>query len=339
MDTADKGFNEENIVFIPLRGDQTKDYESIKTELLRSPRIKHVTTGSAVPGFVEYGEINWGLRVEENNALARILFVGYDFAETFDIKMEEGRFYSPEMASDSINNLIINQATVDLLGLESPIGEKFYLYDRPYTIIGVVENFHFFPIDIVGGKALIMPFQKVQELLFIKTTPGPEQPVMDYAKDVMASFNPLFPFEFYHLDDRLPPFMDTRDDVNMLLVYFSIFGILISCLGLYGLTIHTTERRIKEIGIRKTFGASSATIVALLSRGFLKLIIIANIIAIPLSYLLMNSVIQFFTNRIDLDAWLFIAPAIGTMLIALLTISGKSWWAAKQNPIESLKYE
>ncbi len=338
LDNADLGFDKDNIIFMPLRGNQMENYASIKTELLRSPDIQSVTTGSSAPNYVEHGEINWGRLDEDNNAIARILFVGYDFIEAFGIEILEGRAYAREIPSDTSHGIVVNRAVVEMLGMESPVGEKFYFWDDPYTIIGVVDYFNFFPFDI-GGRALIMPFGPVQDYMFIKMNPGSEASVTPYAQQVMASFNPVFPFEYYHLDDARPPFMDNRDNLNLLMVYFSIFGIFISCLGLYGLTIHTTEQKTKEIGIRKVFGASVTRIAMLLSGNFLKLILLANLVAIPLAYLAMNMFIKFFTSRIDLNLWIFAIPAIATLLLALFTVSGKAVQAANKNPTDSLRYE
>jgi len=133
--------------------------------------------------------------------------------------------------------------------------------------------------------------------------------------------------------------MDNRNEVNLLLIYFSLFGIFISCLGLYGLTMHVAEQKTKEIGVRKAFGASVTRIIVLLSGGFLNLMLIANMIAIPFAYLAMNSVLQFFTSKINLGAGIFILTALATIILALLIVSGKSLQAAKRNPIDSLRYE
>ena len=338
LTSSNPGYDNKNVIYIPLRSNQGENYEVIKKELLNHHGIKNVTTGSALPGYVEFGQINWGVKEEDNNMIARVLIGGYDLAETFSFEMKAGHFFTPDIPSDTIDGIVVNEKIVEYLGLEDPIGAPFFFSGRTFQIIGVVKKFNFFPINI-GNEALIIPFQKVSNILFIKMEPNSDKAVIEFTESIMAKFSPQVPFEYFHLNDFEYPMLENRDAMNRILISVSLFGLFISCLGLYGLAIFTSEQRRKEIGIRKVFGASVSTIVYSLSVSFLKLVALANLIALPFAYLALQAVLNFFTTRINLGIWVFVFTAAVTLLIAFLTVSWKSIQVAKSDPIESLRYE
>lgn len=335
---SDPGYDNKDVIYIPLRGNQDEHFNSLKNELLAHNGIKRVTTGSDLPGYVQYGDINWGREEEDNNMIARILIGGYDLAETFSLEMKSGHFYSRDIPADTTDGIIVNEKVVDYLGLEDPIGAPFYFWGRNFRIIGVVEQYNFFPLSI-GNEAMVIPFDAVSKILFIKMAPNSDNAVIDYTKTIMAKYNPQVPFEYFHLDDFKFPMLDNSDTLNSFLIYTSLFGLFISCLGLYGLAIFTAEQRRKEIGIRKVFGAPVSNIVYSLSVSFLKLVALANLIALPLAYLALHAALNFFTNRIDLGFWVFAMTAAITLFIAFLTVSWKSLQASQSDPIVSLRYE
>ncbi len=337
LDTTDHGLNEENIIYVPVRGESEENYELIKTGLLESSRITSVTSASSIPSFVEYGEIEWGNPGINNSTLARVLIVGHDFDKTFDIGMSKGRFYSEDFPADS-SAIIVNQEVLDVLGITDPIGAEFRFWNNTYTIIGVMKDFTFFPFTI-GGDALIIPFGKVEDYIFIKTIPGNNNATIDHVRSVMAANNPDFPLEYHFLENYIPKVFSKSGVINRLMVYFNLFGIFISCLGLFGLATFSAEQRSKEIGIRKVFGASTSTITYLLSGSFIKLIILANLIAIPFAWLAMEAVLSFFVQRINLSPVYFVSVLIFTIAIAIITVSWKSIQTSARNPIESLRYE
>jgi putative ABC transport system permease protein len=336
--SSDPGYDNKDVIYIPLRSTQNEDYESLKSELLSHHGIKNVTTGSGLPGYVEYGEINWGREEEDNNMIARVLISGYDLAKTFSLEMTAGHYYARNTPSDTIDGIVVNEKVVEYMGLEDPVGAPFYFWGRTYRIIGVVEQYNFFPLS-VGNEAMIIPFDPVSNFLFIKMTPNSENSVIDYTKTLMAKYNPKIPFEYYHLDEFKFPMLENSDSLNRILIYTSLFGLFISCLGLYGLAIFTAEQRIKEIGIRKVFGARVSTIVYSLSVSFLKLVALANLIAIPIAYFSLRATLNFFTTRIDVGIWVFVLTAVITLFIAFITVSWKSLKAALSNPVASLRYE
>ena len=327
------------MIFIPSRGDLRDKYQEVKTELLNESSVRYVSSASSLPGFADTGEIEWGKEKDVENTIARIIAVDYDFLETFEMEMAQGRFFSREHASDSVDGIIVNKEIIRILEYEGdPIGQRFQLRGTEYNIIGVVEDFVFFPID-VGGKALMMTFNDTNGFIFLKVNEGFNESSLSRIQRIFKKHNPEYPFEHYVMSEYKNPIFETSDEMVATLYYFCGFGIFISCLGLFGLALYTVERRTKEIGIRKVFGASVTEIITLLSGGFIKLVIIATVIAMPLAYLVLKMILQAFFIKVKLDPIVFILIAIIMVIISFLTVLWQSLRTARKNPVMSLRYE
>jgi len=337
---ADLGFNKENVLIIPARGNSNEKYEVIRNDLLSSPYIINVTVGSEIPDNINRGEIEWGTKemVNSNQTIARNMRVGYDFEKTFQLDMEEGRFFSREHPTDPSHGVIINREIADIMGYGDPVGKPFYIYEDEYTIIGVVEEFQFFPLNL-GGKALFMTFSEEQQLIFLRYLPGSGHEAVDYAQKVFQENNPNYPFEYFFYDDYDRILNNIGQASSILFVYFSFFGIFISCMGLLGLAIFSAEIRTKEFGIRKAFGAGIRQIVIAQSKEFARLIFIAHLIAVPLAYILIDQVLNLFAYKINLTIWYFVFTMIGIYMISFLTTGWQAFSAARKNPVEALRYE
>ncbi len=341
MKTADLGFNKEDIIIIPARGSSSKEYDVIRNELTAFPEILNVTTASDIPDNINYGEIEWGSTqemVHENQAIARIMRVGYDFDKTFGLKMEKGRFFSRDHSTDANKGVIINSETANILGYDDPVDKPFYLFGDEYTIIGMVEDFQFFPLNL-GGKAMFMVFSDEQPLIFLKYRPGNAKEAINYTQQVFQEYNSNYPFEYFFYDDYDRVINKIGYASSILLIYFSFFGIFISCLGLLGLAIYSAEIKTKEFGIRKAFGATVKQIVFVQSKEFAWLIFIAHLIAVPLAYFLLNQVLKLFAYKIDLSVWYFIITMIGIYTLSFLTTGWQACSAARKNPVDALRYE
>jgi len=339
LQSADLGIKKENIVYIPTWGDAWDKYPEIKQELLKEPGIEYVSTASDLPNMVRSGDIDWGKGQEENNMIARIMWSGEDLDITFDLELVAGNFYSEDNPSERKDGIIVNEEIVKILGYgEDPIGKPFRLWDMNKRIIGVVKNFTFQPIN-VGGKALIMPYIQTGKYIFLRIAPGYSTEQIARVEEIFHQFIPYYPMEYHFLDEFKYPFFEATDDIIQLLFYLCLFGIIISCMGLFGLALYTTEKRTKEIGIRKVFGASVSGIVYMLSKNFLKLVIWSCVIAVPVSILLMKGILQFFTVKINISG-LFVSLVVAmVLLIAFLTVVWQTITAARKNPIKSLRYE
>jgi len=337
--TADPGFNKENVIYFPTRGAMWDKYEEIRTELLQETHIDLVSSASSLPTNADRGEINWGKEKGVQNTLARIIHVDHDFTKTFEMNLVNGRFFSREHPSDIKNGIVVNEEIVRILEYEGdPIGQRFQLWETEYNIIGVVEDFAFFPIDI-GGKGLIMRYSETNDFIFLKVNDGFNTANLSRIQAILKKHNPEYPFEYYYMSKyESPIFEDIKNQVGIL-YYFCGFGVFISCLGLFGLALFTVEKKTKEIGIRKVFGASVYRIVTMLSKEFIALVIAANIIAIPLAYLALKGILKFFLMKISLDVSIFILIGIGMVLIAFLTVLWQSLSTARKNPVTSLRYE
>jgi len=338
LQSSNVGVNRENIIYLPVRGELENNYDRFRQDLLANPDIISVTSGSNVPVFVDRGVVSWGLKAEDINDLARNLWVSYDFQNIFDIKLTEGRFYSTEYPTDSVDKIIVNEAVIRKLEMEEPVGKTFYLYEEPYTIIGVVEDFMSFPLKL-GGENLILPFDKVGNYIFIKTDKTNQPATLNYIEAAHEKFNTDYPFIYFHMDDYLDPISNAMNITSRLILGFTFFGIFISCLGLFGLSIFMTEQKTKEMGIRKAMGASIKRILLIINSEFLKLVLIAYVISTPLSILLTIIMLKGFSARTEVGPKLYIYTGILIFAISFLTILYQTLHAAKRNPAESLRYE
>ncbi|MCK5371575.1 MAG: FtsX-like permease family protein, partial [Cyclobacteriaceae bacterium] len=337
--TADLGIEKENVIYIPTRGKLWEKFDEIKGEILNESYVKYVTTTSELPNYVQHGEIDWGVETEKQNAVARIMWCSEDMPETFGLELASGRFYDKERQSDLDEGIIVNEEIVKMLNYEGdPIGQRFRFWDHEKTIIGVVKNFTFFPINI-GGKAIIIPYRNINANICIKTTDGFDKTSLARLETIFKKHNPNYPFEHYALSDLKYPFMTATEQLIPILFYFSLFGVFISCLGMFGLSLFTVEKRTKEIGIRKVFGASISRITILLSQTFIKLVLIANLIALPLAYLALRGILNFFVAKVNLSPFIFIGTGLLILIIALLTVFWQSITVARKNPADSLRYE
>ena len=339
IDKADPGFNKENVIYIPSRGNLWNKYKEVKNELLKEASINYVSSASSLPSFADNGEIQWGKEKDVENTITRIIKADFDFLETFEMDMAYGRFYSREHSTDSIDGIIVNEEIIKILNYEGdPVGQRFQLRGKEYKIIGVIKDFTFFPVDI-GGRALVIELQETNKLIFLKVNKGFDTASLSRVQAILKKHNPEYPFEYYQMSEYKNPVFDSSEELVTTLFYFCGFGIFISCLGLFGLSLYTVERRTKEIGIRKVFGASVKEIIALLSKEFIKLVIIANLIAMPLAYLALKGMLQIFMMKVNLDAIVFILIAIIMVIIAFLTVLWQSLSTARKNPVTSLRYE
>jgi putative ABC transport system permease protein len=339
MQKADQGFNKDNMIIVPLRGQLKEKNNIVKTDLLSCSSILNVTTSSDLPDNVMYGEIRWGKPDNDNNqSISRIMYADFDFAETFQIKMKEGRFYSREFPGDSINAIVINPAIVDHMGYDDPIGKSFYFYDKEYTIIGVINDFHFFPINL-GGKALFIRLSERNNFMFVKFREGEANQAISYILNVTRQINPNYPPEYFMFDDYERILNKIAKNSNKFLIIITPLALIISCLGLIGLSIFTTEIRTKEIGIRKAFGASIRNIIYGLFKDFGILISISIFISMPLVYITMNTVLNFFSLRMSISPWIFILTVILLFALTFIITGWQVYKAATKNPVSCLRYE
>jgi hypothetical protein len=266
--------------------------------------------------------------------------VGYDFLETFDMDMAEGQFYSPETTEGRKDGIVINETFAKLMGFESVVGQRLSRYESDYNVIGVVKDFHFKPVSrpiepiIMYGSA-----ERQSWKLCARINSENTQETISFVEGIWKEFSPDYPFELTFLDDDYKNFYYMEKITGDTLKYFGIIAVVLSCMGLFGLACFMAERRTKEIGVRKVLGATVTGIVQLLSKEFLILVVIANVIAIPIAYYLMSNWLENYPFRIEINAMLFVAVAALAIAIAVVTVSFQAIKAALANPVDSLRYE
>ncbi|MDQ3290969.1 MAG: ABC transporter permease, partial [Bacteroidota bacterium] len=332
------GFDRENVISIELEGDLSKNIKAFKTEVLQTPGIKWVTTTSDHPMSIynSSGDLQWPGKSEKEASSISGTFVDYDYFETMNIRMKEGRAFSRDFATDS-SAYIINEAAADMMSMKNPVGQTVSFWKGKGKIIGVTKNFHSQSLHEPIKPLILLLEPRNASVILVRTEPGKTKEALASLEKATRKFNPGFPFEYHFLDEIFEEQYRSEMTIGKLINCFAGLAIFISCLGLFGLALFTAEQRTKEIGVRKVLGASVANIVALLSKDFLKLVLLANVIAWPLAWWAMNRWLQNFAFRADLGWWIFALAGVATLFIALLTVSFQAVRSAVANPVNSLR--
>jgi len=340
----DLGYNKDQIIKINQNTSLRPQFEAFKAELLSNPRIKSLTTSSGRPTDIYnsgYG-LSWeGMPdSEDRRHLVHTLNVGPGFFETFDIKIKEGRAFSSEITSDTLN-YICNSEVLKIIGKDNPLGIGISYYrEEEGELIGIVEDFHFKSLHS-KIEPLIISFadKNVHDQIFIRMQTGDMEATLSDIKTLWEKYSDDYPFEYRFLDEYYDRLYKAEFRMSKLFNLFAVLAILISCLGLFGLVSYTTTCRIREIGIRKVMGASVANILVLLSSRFLILVIFSNLLAGALSWYYMTKWLDNFAYRIDAGILNFIYAGLIALGVALITLSWHTLKAANANPIRSLRYE
>jgi len=333
------GFNKDNIVYFPIEGQVGKSTEAFLNELREVPGI--VAASSVGHSFIGQNNNTSGLDWEGKNPEDLILFenmrVNHDLIETMGIEIVEGRSFSRDFSTDTAK-IIFNEAAIKVMGLENPIGKVIKLWgEYDLEIIGVAKDFHFQSLHQQVEPVFFMLRPQSTWNVMARIEAGTEKATLETLSAFYKKFNPGFALNYQFLDESYQKQYAAEQRVATLARYFAIFAIIISCLGLFGLAAFTAERRQKEIGIRKVLGSSTINIVYLLSADFTKMVGVAVIFALPISYLLMKNWLDRFAYRIDLEIWFFALAAVLAFLIAWATVGSQAFKAARLNPTKCLR--
>lgn len=350
VNSKDLGFEKDHQIVIPLLSQAAKNtYPSLKNEIARMPQIHNTGASLYYPGIMNPSDMLFYKEGGNMNTAKRIFMNWTDdsFLQTLDIKPLAGRLFSKEFPTDTNFRMILNAQAIKEFGFVSPqeaIGKNVWMdwQDTTYRweIVGVVNDFHFKDLH-----SAIEPFgfQLNNELRFnymiAHANPGNVASTLKSIESIWHKLNPNEPFEYSFLDDDFQKNYESDNRLSSIVGSFTLIAILISCLGLFGLATFSAEQRTKEIGIRKVLGASVSGIVQLLSKEFLKLVLIAIVIASPLTWWIMNRWLQDFAYRTTIGWKVFVVAGMTAILIALITISFQAIKAAVSNPIKSLRTE
>lgn len=335
------GFDKENIVVIPLRGEAMRGkFEYFKNEFKNVASVKSVSAASSVPGFNLNGSGFIPEGIDETDPWLVYNFgVDYNYADCFGLEMKKGRFFSKEFPTDTAA-IIINETLFKRTGWEDPIGKTFISGDdQEFKVIGVVNDFHFKSLEAVIEPLILFLGTETQRFLNIKMQSGNISENLKLIEYKWNSIESEFPFDYFFLDKRLERLYRSEQKMGTIFIYFTILAIFIACLGLFGLAAYIAQQKTKEIGIRKSLGASVNQLMFMLSKEFTKWVIISNIIAWPIAYYAMNYWLQNFAYTTKITIWIFLLSGLIALLIAIITVSYQSFKAAILNPSKSLKYE
>jgi putative ABC transport system permease protein len=339
------GFDKENIVIINKADNMGNQIESFRKELLSNPKIINISNSAAIPVATNGGHVYKleGSPDSDIQVLSRI-FCDYEFVDTYKIKMKKGRFFSRDHPSDTLS-VIINEAALKLLNLKNPLGKRLIRLgtglQQKFNIIGVTENFNYESLHESIHPLIIHLFNSNQHGQYIsaRIAPGDYQAVISFLNNKWEKYSAGQPFEYNFFDQNLASLYKPEQSTSKIAATFSILAIFIACLGLLGLVIFSTGQRTKEIGIRKVVGASLTEIVILLSKELIRCVVLANIIAWPIAYYIMNNWLKNFAYRTNLNWTMFVLAGLAALIMALATVSFQTIKAAKANPVKSLRYE
>jgi putative ABC transport system permease protein len=347
MKNTSLGFDKEKVLVVQIMDQNIRQsLDSIKAELKRIPGVVNVSASSIVPGefpdtqpFVPEGF------TEKQAQIMESINVDHDFIPTLGIEIVDGRNFSAEFKTDREEAAIINETAAKKFGWDNPVGKTIKAPTSiPFEwgtrrIIGVVKDFHLASLHKAIGPLYLNNGPGYLNSMVIKISPKNSGHTIDMLREKWRGIHPNRPFDYFFLGDSFDSQYDAEERLSDLVASFAILAIFVACLGLFGMASFAAEQRTKEIGIRKVLGASVPGVVALISKDFLKIVGIANIVAWPMAYFVMKRWLQGFAYRTSIELGVFILTGFLALAIALITVSYQAIRAALANPVDSLRYE
>lgn len=348
----DLGITKENIVVVPTG--LWYDISAFKSTLLQNPNILSVTASTRAPAnFYNQLPLYYERMGSQDSIYATMFWVDSDFAETYGLEIVQGKFLS--MSYDDhwkyrISNnsgsleasnlfsipIVINETARDMMGINDPIGQRL---NKNYVIAGVVKDFHFRPLHNKINPIVMVYNPENIMTLNVKINPENKGEALSYLKKTYMNFREDRGYSYSFFEDEIDKQYQSEKQLEEMLVYFSVLGIIISMLGLFGMASFSTNRRIKEIGIRKINGANIWDLLVLLNTDYLKWVLLSLFIGIPIGYYLVLKWLENFSYRTSISLWIIIICGLSTIVIALLSVNWLCWKVARKNPVEALRYE
>lgn len=340
------GYNKDNLICIPMPETMKQKYYPLKLELRKETLVQGVTASMWNPTSMgsNPGGASWDGKDPEKQVLIGTNGIDYDYLKTMKMELKSGRDFSKDftsdMAKDTTGNFLVNEEVVKLMGVSDPVGMNFRFMGLNGTIVGVLKNFHFKSADqAIEPMAFALAPVSYLRCILIRLTPGSVPESLKTVEKAWKAIVPEYPLDYTFIDqdnDRL-----FRAEIRLagLLKYFTILAVIIACLGLYGLSSYSAQRRTNEVGIRKVMGADSLTVMYTLAREFLFPVLISIIIALPLGWFVVSSLLKQFAYKIDISFLVLAGIALGAIVIAVLTVSFQAYKATGINPAEALKVE
>ncbi len=348
MQNKPLGIDPTNVVNLVTPG--VDEYKVFKQELLKNPNILNVTASNKKPTARLSSNLSYEAEnVDSENKSIKIVTVDYDFFETMNNKIVQGRSFSRDFIADENSTFIINEAALKEFGWENAIGKSFETFTldpeisnwkkRKGIVVGVAEDFHFESVhnEIVPVVYFIEPNWRNWMSIKISSSNVPE--TMKFIKHEWDKLKTENTYNLSFYEENLDALYRAEKRFFLIFIIFSGLAIFIACLGIFGLASFTTEQKTKEIGIRKVLGASVSTIIQLINKEFLKLVVLSNLVAWPIAWYFMKNWLNNFVYRIDLSIWPFIVSGIIAIIIAIISVSYQALKASNTNPVVALRYE
>lgn len=348
---TDLGVDPEAVVIIPIQTpDLVQRYESMKTELLRNPSVIGVTASSGRVTAAVGGWRQYKTDPTKEHVSVPTIVVGYDFFETMKATMVDGRSFSKDFGTDLLRGYILNESAVKFLNIEDPVGKNLWgttftgsqWFSRDAVIVGVVKDFHFASLHTkVAPIVFSLASDQTESVRFMEVRIASEDmpKTMQFIEEEWKKIAGDRPFEFDFMDEQVARHYQAEDRFLKIFTTFSMLSIMLGGLGLFGLTAFMAKRRTKEIGIRRVMGASTAILIRLLSKDFLRLVLVANLIGWPIAWYLMNDWLKNFAYQVSISWWIFAGTGVAVVAIAFGCILYHSLKVSMVSPVKSLRTE
>jgi putative ABC transport system permease protein len=344
IQTRSLGFDKENVVILPVRSQQiSRNYQSFRNDLKSNPQIVSVSASAEVPADTHYSNTNFHRLDSDEPVILYLFFCDYDYVDTYGMEVIAGRTFSREFSTDTEGTILLNESGVHRFGWkpEEAVGKKL---KGPYSeeavkVVGVVKNFNYKSLRREVEPMALLLYPDYIRKISVRIMPGDIGKTMNFIQKAWETEFPGEQFEFSFLDSRINQLYENEKKMQNLFIIFAALSILVACLGLLGLVSFTAELKTKEIGIRKVLGASTGHVIVLLSKEFIKWILLANLVAWPLAWFMMNKWLQNFAYRTNIGWIVFVTAGFLTMGIAIFTFIFQTVKTASAKPVDSLRYE
>lgn len=339
VQTKNLGYDRDNIVYFEREGKLLENHDAFLSEMRDLPGVeKAAASGFMIGGANSTGGVHWEGKEDKDQVQFWETDAGYELLDVLGIELVAGRDFDPSFAADSAS-IIFNETAIAAMGMTDPIGKTIQHYGGNKKIIGVVKDFNLISLHTKVEPALFLFTPDETHFIMAKIESGTELKTIENIETLYKQFNPNYTLNINFLDQDYQALYSAEERVSSLSGYFAGLAILISCLGLFGLASFTIERRVKEIGIRKVLGSSIPSIMLLLTKDFTKMVFLAILIGIPISYFLGSRWLESYAYSIELEWWIFVGAGLLATIISWVTIGSQTLRAATSNPVEALKDE
>ncbi|MEA3477000.1 MAG: FtsX-like permease family protein, partial [Bacteroidota bacterium] len=347
MQAEKLGYDKDHVFYVRMFGEINSSYSTIRDALKRNPEVINISASGHLPSNIgsNASGADWDGKDPEMRTLIGMSAIDFDYIETLKIPIIKGRSISREfpsdLANDSTGSWLVNEEVVKIMGVENPVGMRFSFSGVSQgRIVGVIKNFHFKSMrNEIEPLAIIAAPTQYLRFLLVRIGPGNIDQIMSQLEDSWKEVLPNYPFDYHFLDEDYEDMYRTEDRMGGLLKYFAFMSVFIASLGLFGLAAYMAETRTREIGIRKVFGSSISGVVYMMTGEFAKLVILAVVIGVPVSWYFLNNWLEDYAYRTSLSWWIFGLPALFSILVAIITVSFQALKAANKNPANTLRYE